>query len=630
MRPKPASSRHVAEGDAPLWFGWSLVGALWMLARPYVGLRHDGILYLGQALAQLQPDVMERDVFFAFGSQGSYTLMTGLLASWYERWGIAVVQVVVPTLAHVALLAVSLQVLRPLPSASERWLGLAALAVFSHVYGGLGIFAFAERFLTGRTLAEPLALAAVAFVATGRLRLGLVAVAAAGLFHPLVALPTAVVIWVTLVQRDRRWAWVALVAVAALAALAAFDVRPFDGLLQRFDEPWWSAVVEFNGQVLLSRWHMVDWQIVVFDIGVLAAASKLYPAPLSTLARAVALSTGLLLAVSFVGADLARNVLVTQLQLWRVLWLTHLLGIALVPAIVLWCWRQGKHGRLLAIAVAAAAVATNGKWEAGWVFLIWIVAVLVMYRKNLDLSAGVRRITLLASGLALIGLSTAVAANNAMLLSEGDGPIDAKTASLLLATMPIVALPAAGAALWAWRRGRAAAIAALLVTAATAAFGAVSWDRRADWTRFIEGSLHTEHPFAPSIPRHAQVYWHKEVAATWAMLRRASFYSTAQGAGLLFNRGTTVEFTRRHEAFKPLHFQERVCGMMAALNAESKRDLDCAPTDELIARLCSMDNGPDFMIFERAAAAGAASSWTFSAGTSSERTFYLHDCSHFR
>ena len=285
--------------------------ALWLLARPYVGLRHDGILYAGQALLQLLPETMSRDIFFEFGSQDRFSLVSRALAGLYARWGVDVVQIMVPTLCQLALMVAAYWLLRSLPM-QERWLGLAAVAVMSHIYGGYAIFSFGERFLTGRTLAEPLAFAALILLMHGRWLLAGLCVCAAALLHPLVALPVIVIGWVHLCLQDRRWAWAAL-SMAVPLALGVAGVVPFAGLFETFDESWWAAVVKHNGHVLVSLWLVADWQIVVLDLAVLAGASRILAGPIAGLARATLIGSIVLICVSAIGADLFRNVLVTQL-----------------------------------------------------------------------------------------------------------------------------------------------------------------------------------------------------------------------------------------------------------------------------------------------------------------------------
>lgn len=614
--------------EVPAWFGVLVVLMLWLLARPYVGLRHDGVLYAGQALLHLAPAAMSHDIFFVNGSQDKFSVVSPLLAAMYSRWGLDLVQIVLPAICQVALLVVVMFLLRPLP-ALERWLGLVALAVLSHVYGGFGIFSFGERFVTGRTLAEPLALAALALLLYDRRAWAALAGLVAAALHPLVALPALVVGWLLLIHRDRRWLWAGLLALVPLS-LAWAGRPPFDGLLSTYDDDWWRLVEMANGQVLISRWGIVDWQIVALDLGALVAASVMLPSPLHRLTKAVAITAVALLVVSAVGADALRNVLITQLQLWRVLWLAHLLSLACLPALVWRLWHRGACGQLACLALGTAVVAVNGLWEQGWVFLLWSAATLLLPRLGKPLRPPVLRLAKATTLMALLGLSLVLAAGNADALRSYHGALDAPNWLLLAFTMPALSLPLAGALFTAWGRGQASALLALIVTIFGLLCAVTTWDRRTAWTRYIEAGLQREHPFAASIPETAQVYWHENLPATWLMLRRASYMSDAQGAGLLFNRETALEFGRRRDEFSPLELQARVCSIMAVLNGEAHDREDCTPTEAVVERLCTIDRGPDFMIFERRLPRGVIASWTFSAADEASHTYYLYDCQHFR
>lgn len=614
--------------DISAWFGALVVAALWMLARPYVGLRHDGILYAGQALQHLVPKAMSQDIFFVNGSQDSYSVISPLLAAMYARWGLDLVQIVLPAVCQAALLGAVLWLLRPLP-AVERWLGLAAVAVLSHIYGGFGIFAFAERFVTGRTLAEPLALAALALLLHNRLAWALLAALAAAALHPLVTLPALLVGWLLLIQQDRRWAWAGSMALLPLL-LAWLGRPPFNALLQTYDDDWWRMVTLANSQVLASRWGVVDWQVVMLDLGVLAGAARVLPRPLSRLAAAVAVATVALLLVSMIGADWWRNVLITQLQVWRVLWLARLLCLALLPAIALHLWRRGPSGRLAALALGATVVAVNGNWEGGWVFLLSTLAALVLMYFGKPLRPPLQRLAAAAMLLAIVGLSLAVAMRSIDALGLHRESFDLPTWLLVIFTMPAVSLPLAAALFAGYTRGQAPALAAVTVATFGVLLAGASWDRRSDWIRYVETGLQRVHPLDPLIPETAQVYWHNELPATWLMLRRPSYYSGGQGAGLLFNRLTALEFGRRHALLAPLDLQATLCNAMAMLNGGKNDPSDCMPTEELLERFCTATNGPDFMIFERRLPKGVVASWTFNPAADTARTFYLYDCRQFR
>src|SRR3972149_6885494 len=50
------------------WF--AVIVAAFLLARPYAGIVHDNILYVGQALARLNPDIYRGDGVFPLGCEG--------------------------------------------------------------------------------------------------------------------------------------------------------------------------------------------------------------------------------------------------------------------------------------------------------------------------------------------------------------------------------------------------------------------------------------------------------------------------------------------------------------------------------------------------------------------------------
>lgn len=612
----------------PWWFGALVVLASWLLARPYVGLRHDGILYLGQALLHMQPEVMSRDLFFVHGSQDQFTIFARLLAQLYAVADLGQMQVAILALCHAALVFAVYRMLAPLPDEMARWLGLVALAVFAHTYAGNGIFAFAERFVTARTLAEPLAAGALFALAFGRRTLALALGLAASVVHPLVGLSAVAIGWCFLCLIDRRW--MAAVALVALPAVAAWlDIAPFNGLLRRYDDVWWSAVMLANGQVLLSEWMHSDWQTVVLDLAVMVAAARFLPRPIAPLAAATAAASVLLLLVSLVGVDLLRNVLLTQLQLWRVLWFTHLFALALLPALVLRAWGVPQFGRLLAAALTAAAVAANVRWPAGWAFLALVAGVLWLAHARPPISATMMRTTEALMAVVVVGLSIAALANNVGLLLDDRQGFDLTTWTLLLFTLPTFALPLAAVALHAQRQGGPMKWLALGLAVSALAYACWHWDRRSPFTRTIESGLHQVHPFDAKIPRHAQVYWQDGLRATWVLLKRASFYTDAQAAGLLFNRATAVEAQRRRAIFDGLRLQFEVCRAMAALNHAGADVRGCAPTLPVMQKICQSENGPDFLVFESRFERGLVAEWQV-PNDPAAREFFLYDCLQLR
>src|SRR5476649_2688108 len=98
--PTPSTASHT-EGV----LGLLLACLAWLLVRPYQGVRHDGILYLGQALHLLHPDILGHDLFFSHGSQDQFTLVTPPLAWLLSRFSVASVEMALTGACNLAFVA---------------------------------------------------------------------------------------------------------------------------------------------------------------------------------------------------------------------------------------------------------------------------------------------------------------------------------------------------------------------------------------------------------------------------------------------------------------------------------------------------------------------------------------------
>jgi len=85
----------------------------------------------------------------------------------------------------------------------------------------------------------------------------------------------------------------------------------------------------------------------------------------------------------------------------------------------------------------------------------------------------------------------------------------------------------------------------LVALLAALAYSISAWDARSDWTRAIENVSGDGREFGIDIEPGTQVFWSNETLAPWLVLHRANYFSTAQTAGILFNRGTAAEVMRR-------------------------------------------------------------------------------------
>jgi hypothetical protein len=604
--------------------GFVIACIAWVLVRPYQGVRHDAILYLGQALKHLAPDVFGRDVFFSRGSQDQFTIVSAPLAWCLSHAGTAGTEMTLTVLCNLAFVGAAWWLADTI-APSRRGVCTLGVVMLSHAYGRLEDFNYGENFFTARSLAEPLVLLALAAWLRRRHAAGLALFACAALVHPLVALPALAVAWLLRVRSDRRWLWGLALAVPVLA-LAAAGVTPFGGLFARYDDTWWQLLTQFDAQVRLTTWRMPDVESAALDLLLLGVAATLLQSLGRQLALAVIVSSASLLAVAFLGGDVARDVLVVQLQLWRVLWLAHALAMLCLPALVLDLWREGDAGRTVAVAAATAVLAVSWTIPYAWAPLLWLPLALLMRQRAHEVSAALARAALGLTLVALAGISILLALTTWRLV-QGDAVLGTVVFPLV-ALLSIPTLGLLGAIALAGLLALLPMRTAAPVAGALGALAATQWDQRSEWTRTLESFGFEQHPFARVIPRTAQVYWHLELAPTWLMLDRASFVSEAQASGIVFNRATALDVAERSKPMNTLLAQQVQCQMAA--NAAGL-NVECQPAQALVEATCRAPLAPDFMVFDARYPRGLVAQWNYRIERgAAPRTAFLYDCAAIR
>jgi len=625
-------SARLASLRVPSMAAALLIAALWMLARPYRGVRHDAVLYVGQTLSRLMPDSIGHDLFLVYGSQDRYSIFSRIMAPLAQWLGVANSQTVVLFICQIAFVAGCWLLMADLPSRFVRWCAMLALVAVSHTYGGDGRVSFAEPFLTARVVAEPLLLLALVLLVRGRAAAAAAITLVAAAVHPLIALPVLTTGWIYLCLRDARWLW-GLAAVAAAAALGAFGIAPFDALWRRYDPDWLAVVKSANSLVFMANNTIRDWAPTAFDIVVLLlAARRLAGSATAHLIKAVLICALAFTLLWGLGADLLRNVLVTELQLWRAFWLTHLLGVLLLPFLLLDFWARGSVGRWCAAAFVLAAVAVTANLGTGWLCVVWCLLPMGLLRFPAAVAPGIVRlatvVTWLATGIVtlLVGWQTLhVVATLGDRFNGASGFQVAMGLSVFTAGVGYLALRGL-AADGKWRIASIVAVLALL------AWGVASWDQRSDWQRFVENGLEEKGlPFEGLIPPTATVYWDDSLFEPWMLLHRPQFYDPLQGAGALFNRPNAMEVTARRTVITPLLVQRDICNAVASLTgAEASGPSACAPDIGVLRELCRPAGHPDFLVFRSSQDAPADTSiatWTYRGGDSkAARAYRLYAC----
>jgi hypothetical protein len=601
--------------------------ALMFGAMPYRGIRHDGILYMGQALSHLNPAWAANDLFFAHGSQDQFSIFSRIVAWLIRRFDAATVDMTLLRGAWLVWLVALFALVRDFPL-RERWLSVLAVVAATHIYGTTRVFSFMEPFVTARTWAEPVTILALVALLRGRMALAFLAFALAMALHPLVALPAGAVALAYLIREDRRWAALLLLAIPVIG-LAIAGVGPFANLLRTYDPDWFRATVMANDAVYISEWTIPDGMAALAHCVVLWLACRGDDKPFARLGRATLVVSPILCLISFVGADVLHNILITQLQLWRVTWLLDLLALAGLPRLLTSQWRRGPKGRCAAIAVFVAMYALDDLLPTGWMFAAWAAMALLLSAGRAETKPWVLRLAVIATvlcGLGIAGLQVQRAI--AQMDVHDQGMRIGEPLSIFFST-PLIALPAIVALIWLWERG--AMPRAVAAAAAVGLFGvaATHWDQRSPWARYVESAPRGTHPFAALIPPDAQVYWHEQTAATWILLQRANFISLSQSSGLLFNRATALEALDRIPAFLAVMVNTQTCANLERFGDAHFAFAACElPRQNFLGFCKAHPKHPDFLIASTDFGTGVVARWTFSPRDGSRPTTYaLYDCS---
>ena len=534
----------------------AVIAALWMATRPYRGVIHDTRLYTVQAIGGAHPDRFATDLYLQFGSQDRFTVFSYL----YEpvlRWvGVSWGALLLTLLAHAAWLGGAYVLAKALLRDPVRALAaVAGLVALPSVYGAQFSFSYGEQFLTPRLFAEAVTMAALGCALRGFPGPAAAALAAAAAFHPVMAVSGASALLLYKAPGNRAW-WIgAACAAAAAAGLAASGVEPFARLGARMDPDWYEIVRQRTAYAFIGEWSAVDWSILAGHaaLGTLALVTS-GPAE-RRFFLAVLLTAILGLAVSFFGAEPARDQFLMAMQTWRASWLLGVTAHLMAVPLLLRFHDRAAAARQpaevflfagVALLVAARLVPASHVWAAA---SLAAAAAFAVRRADDGPVAPVVRVF----GVAAAAVVAASIVSLAFAAKDDLQPWPERHWPLLWAFGLCVGGLALAAAAALRRAGPPSASPALNpVPAVCAAYlvlcAALGWDQRTAWTTFVESSDPTPDDLAGFLPGDAVVYWEGGLELLWLRLRKPSYHSCAQAAGVVFFRGTAMAYRQRSES----------------------------------------------------------------------------------
>lgn len=518
------------------------LAAIWLLTHRYFGIHHDGLFYAVQALARTDPAAFRHDLFFEFGSQDDYSLFSRAYALLIGILGLGQATFVLLVAAHLAWALAAWALARQWLQGSARWIGLAMVFALPRQYGAQGdypqdILSYAENFLTARSWAEPLVLAAVAACIGGHRRIALVAIAASFLCHPIIALPGLIFLFFFVLQPGARMT----LFLALAAALVAIG-------LPTMDAPWLELVRRRAPFVLLDTWAWGELGEALAWISILLAAAAGAAAATRRGYLALALTGIAGLYLSLLGTATGAALLI-QAQGWRCLWLLKVAALLALAAMFAGRWRRSAADRWLLAGLAASAMTAQtlggpvALLLAGLGYFAWKKDIPPDLPRWLPLAGGLAlAVVLFESFLALLQQLTHLAQRLAEWVDPAGAMPKGDPAAYLQGPLALLLPLGLAMLLVACRRHPRISV---LAAALTLVVSATGWYRAGDAWQTALFAESPQRPFGELIARHETVYWQDNFQYTWFLLRQGNYASMDQSVGVVFSQATARESIRR-------------------------------------------------------------------------------------
>lgn len=522
-----------------------LVATVYAASHPYWGLAHDARLYMAQALQRSGLADLSTDLFFAFGSQDSLTIYTWLLGHLVPIVGISLTALAATATGAAAMLAATHVLVRRLAGAQSAWVATIFVAALPGRYSSLGV-PLVEPYATPRTLACALVLLGLA-AALGRRRVVTpVALLGAMLLHPLMALPG--IAWVAFTAgRFLPLLGLVLGAVSAVIIASVAGMAPFDRLVTRIDDDWRSLIEDRSPYLYLLHWEDPAWSGHSGTAAMVVTASLLLAARMEGPARRVFLAGGAIAVVgalaTLIGGDWLQSAFVMQLQPWRALWIASFLTLAGAGVLV----ARLATNRSVEDTVVLMGVGSGLMLQSASSPVPVMVAAALLVALALRPGSTTARWSLIASLAVLIQALTWCLLERANLAAAREIGLEDVSPWPIALRDPFLWLTIGLVVFWGGIVLRARMLPAIASILIPIAFGLTIWDwHHAMQRNYADIYSHTNAPeLLATLPARGPVYWDGDPMTPWFELKRPSYVSVLQTAGIVFHRETAIEAERR-------------------------------------------------------------------------------------
>jgi hypothetical protein len=323
--------------------------AAWSLSHRFRGFSGDAKLYAFQALARIHP-ALYHDIFLENASQDRFTIFPTLYAWCIGLLGMNHAEMILTLLCKAGFLSAAWWLASAVCTRRVAFLIVLSLDVVNGGYGGGSVFQYSEDWLTARTVAEPMVLAATAMYLRDLKISAWLAMAAALLVHPLVALPGLLLLLCFATPPLAGYLGTAIVLTVLLVIAMVARLFPTANILLIMDAPWLEIVRQRSEYLFLDLWSFDDWMRNIRPFLALTLAAIVINEPRIRRLSVAAMLIGLAgLVVALTASLVAPIAVLVQGQAWRWVWVTTLMAVAFLAPTVICAARERGYGPICAI-----------------------------------------------------------------------------------------------------------------------------------------------------------------------------------------------------------------------------------------------------------------------------------------
>jgi hypothetical protein len=565
--------------------------SIFLLSRPYQGIVQDGYIYIGRALADLDPNGVGKDMMYVHDGQFGFSLFRYIAKELVAIFGAAAAAKALALSAAAAWFVVAAAFARQFTCGGAVWVALIFAALLPASYGAPYPLGFAEPLAIPRPFAEALVLAALAALAARYDMAAMLFIAAAAFIHPIMAIAGLGVLITVRCLEDTRWFWFCVLCLAFVILVGALGA-PFLSRLFTVVDPYLRNLHEQRSPFLFpSLWPTESFPPLIVQTTTIAIAAHLQQERHRTILGAVVVVGLGGVAITTIFGDWLSSLLILQAQLWRTAWLMAVVGAMALGLSSVALWRTGLSGRIVlallvlcwsfstqfAVAGPTAiltllfyfgAVRFSPLFTPKLVSYTWIFTIVVTTIWQLRLFAYPWQIAIAAPA--------------------GYGSPEIFLAKGFLA-IPLCALGVYFAVskprLSPFLRGGFVLLLLLAVISL--------WDQRSPAQRRME-----ENQLPPELlrlieQRQGEVLWIGGQAEAWFILGRPQFASPLQGGPIIFSPVLAVEWRRRMQVLMDLRLADQKS--FAPWSDPERADRPVLSQDG-VRRLCARGDAPAWII----------------------------------